>query len=46
VRALIVDKDSRPQWRPAAPDAVAKADVDAHFAPLGESDLTFEAAAR
>jgi enoyl-CoA hydratase len=46
VRALIVDKDNRPQWRPATAEAVEKADIDAHFAPLGENDLTFEAAAR
>jgi enoyl-CoA hydratase len=42
VRALIVDKDNRPQWRPSAADAVSKADVDAYFAPLGEGDLVFE----
>ena len=38
---LIVDKDNRPQWRPAAAEAVSKADIDAYFAPLGEDDLTF-----
>lgn len=43
VRALIVDKDNRPEWRPAAPDAVSKGAIDAYFAPLGESDLVFEA---
>lgn len=46
VRALIVDKDNRPQWRPAAAEAVSKADTDGYFAPLGESDLTFEAVER
>ena len=46
VRALIVDKDNRPRWRPAAAEAVSKADIDAHFAPLGEGELAFEAPAR
>jgi enoyl-CoA hydratase len=46
VRALIVDKDNRPQWRPAVADAVSKAAVDAYFAPLGDSDLVFPAVDR
>jgi enoyl-CoA hydratase len=46
VRALIVDKDNRPDWRPSAADAVSKAAIDAYFAPLGQSELTFEAADR
>jgi enoyl-CoA hydratase len=43
VRALIVDKDNRPQWRPNAPAEVSSAAIDAYFAPLGESELAFEA---
>jgi hypothetical protein len=43
---LIVDKDNRPDWRPSAADAVSKAAIDAYFAPLGQSELTFEAADR
>lgn len=39
VRAMIIDKDRRPQWRPATLDAVATADVEAYFAPLGPLDL-------
>lgn len=34
VRALIVDKDNAPQWDPPTPETVAKASVDAIFAPL------------
>jgi enoyl-CoA hydratase len=41
VRAVIVDKDNAPNWRPAAHAEVAPADVDAYFAPLGPDDLAF-----
>ncbi len=37
VRALIVDKDNRPQW--SAPPS--KAEIDAYFAPLGDDELRF-----
>jgi len=36
VRALIIDKDQAPRWRPASLDAVTEADVEAYFAPVGE----------
>jgi enoyl-CoA hydratase len=39
VRAVIVDKDNRPQWSPAP----SPAEVDAYFAPLGDGELTFPA---
>lgn len=39
IRAAIIDKGSKPQWRPASLDAVSEADVDAYFAPLGEREL-------
>ena len=42
VRAVIVDKDNRPQWSPP-PSA---AEVDAYFAPLREDELTFPGAGR
>jgi enoyl-CoA hydratase len=34
VRAVIVDKDNAPQWRPPALAQVSEADVARHFAPL------------
>jgi enoyl-CoA hydratase len=37
VRALIVDKDNRPQW--SAPPS--EAELDCYFAPLGADELTF-----
>jgi enoyl-CoA hydratase len=39
VRAVIVDKDNRPQWSPPP----SPAEVDAYFAPLGEGELMFPA---
>jgi enoyl-CoA hydratase len=41
IRALLVDKDNVPQWSPARLDQVTPRAVEAHFAPLGERDLTF-----
>eukprot|EP00611_Tribonema_gayanum_P002040 TRINITY_DN11502_c1_g1_i1.p1 TRINITY_DN11502_c1_g1~~TRINITY_DN11502_c1_g1_i1.p1 ORF type:complete len:410 (+),score=125.12 TRINITY_DN11502_c1_g1_i1:170-1399(+) len=39
VRAVLVDKDGAPRWRPAALDDVSAQDVEAHFATLGTHDL-------
>jgi enoyl-CoA hydratase len=39
VRAVIVDKDNRPQWNPATLADVTDAEVERHFAPLGAEDL-------
>jgi enoyl-CoA hydratase len=39
VRAVIVDKDNRPRWAPPP----SQAEVDAYFASLGDSELTFSA---
>ena len=34
VRAVIIDKDNRPRWRPAALADVGDAEVERYFAPL------------
>ena len=39
VRAVIVDKDNEPRWQPAELPGVGNADVERHFAPLGEAEL-------
>jgi enoyl-CoA hydratase len=43
VRAVIVDKDHRPLWNPAAMDSVEPAAIEAYFAPLLEGELDFRA---
>jgi enoyl-CoA hydratase len=40
VRATIVDKDNRPQWRPPTGVRPSAADIEAYFAPLGGDELT------
>ena len=39
VRAVIVDKDNKPRWRPATLAEVSEAEVERHFAPLGAAEL-------
>jgi enoyl-CoA hydratase len=39
VRAVIIDKDNAPRWRPATLAEVADAEVERHFARLGASEL-------
>jgi enoyl-CoA hydratase len=39
VRAVIVDKDNAPRWRPATLAEVTEAEVERHFAPRAEGEL-------
>jgi enoyl-CoA hydratase/carnithine racemase len=39
VRAVIVDKDNAPRWRPETLAGVSEAEVERHFAPLGADEL-------
>jgi enoyl-CoA hydratase len=39
VRAVIVDKDNKPRWQPATLAEVSAAEVERHFAPLGDKEL-------
>jgi enoyl-CoA hydratase len=39
VRALLIDKDMKPAWRPATLDAVRDSDLDSYFTPLTVPDL-------
>jgi enoyl-CoA hydratase len=42
VRAVIIDKDNAPRWRPATGEAVDAREIDAYFAPLSpDEDLLF-----
>jgi enoyl-CoA hydratase len=42
VRAVVIDKDHAPQWRPASIDALDPAVIEAYFAPLGAAELALE----
>jgi enoyl-CoA hydratase len=39
VRALIIDKDRRPEWRPQRLEELSAADIEAYFRPLPGGDL-------
>ena len=39
VRAVLIDKDNRPQWRPASIEAIDPAVIEHHFASLGPQEL-------
>jgi enoyl-CoA hydratase len=39
VRAVIVDKDNAPRWKPAALGEIHDAEIERHFATLGADEL-------
>lgn len=41
VRAVIIDKDNKPEWKPARIEEVDMAAVAAHFDDLGDQELSF-----
>jgi enoyl-CoA hydratase len=41
VRAMLIDRDRKPQWRPATLAEVTNSVVDAHFTPIGDRELRF-----
>ncbi|MCG8548372.1 MAG: enoyl-CoA hydratase/isomerase family protein [Alphaproteobacteria bacterium] len=42
VRAVVIDKDQAPNWRPDRLDALSDADIAEYFAPLDGGALTFD----
>ena len=38
VRALLIDKDNKPMWSPATPEAISEAAIDKFFEPLPEDE--------
>ena len=42
VRAVIIDKDDKPRWRPASHSEVTAQSIDAYFAPLGDEELVLD----
>jgi len=42
VRAVVIDKDQSPKWKPATLAEMSAGDVDCYFAPLGADELTFD----
>jgi len=41
VRAMLIDKDQAPRWRPATLAEVSDLVIDAYFAPIGDRELRF-----
>lgn len=42
IRALIVDKDNRPDWQPSTPAGVTPERVESYFLPAAAGELTFD----
>jgi enoyl-CoA hydratase len=41
IRAALIDKDQKPQWRPATLAEVSDSMIDPYFAPIGDRELRF-----
>jgi enoyl-CoA hydratase len=41
IRAMLIDRDRKPQWRPASLAEVPQSMVDGYFAPIGDRELRF-----
>ncbi len=41
VRAVIIDKDNEPKWKPARLEDVTSESIEAHFADIGKQELVF-----
>jgi enoyl-CoA hydratase/carnithine racemase len=41
VRAMLIDRDQKPRWRPATLAEVSDSMIDAYFAPIGDRELRF-----
>ncbi len=41
IRAMLIDRDRKPQWRPATLPEVSDSMVDGYFAPIGDRELQF-----
>lgn len=44
IRAVLVDRDNKPQWSPKALEDISAEQVNAYFEPLGVHDLDVFAA--
>jgi enoyl-CoA hydratase len=41
VRAMLIDRDQKPHWRPATLAEVSEGMIDAYFTPIGDRELRF-----
>jgi enoyl-CoA hydratase len=41
VRAMLIDRDQKPRWRPATLEEVSDSMVDGYFASIGDRELRF-----
>jgi enoyl-CoA hydratase len=42
IRAMLIDRDRQPHWRPATLAEVGDSIVDGYFAPIGDRELRFD----